>query len=229
MTPAGGAGSPTAEDRARASKGGSDDVIHAAVERLLRRLGVAGGGVLLDVGCGTGALRARLGSAFGRYVGADILRYDDFPADAEFHRIDLDSGRAPLPDGFADVTVSVETIEHLENPRALVREMVRLTRPGGWALVTTPNQLSLASKLSLALRGAFVAFVEAPGLYPAHISALLESDLRRMAAESGLVDVAIAYTDSGRMPLTPWRWPGLGGRSFSDNVLMAGRKPEGRP
>jgi 2-polyprenyl-3-methyl-5-hydroxy-6-metoxy-1,4-benzoquinol methylase len=51
------------------------------------------------------------------------------------------------------VVVSIETIEHLENPRALFRELVRALRPRGLLLVTTPNQLSVLSKLS---------FVEGP-------------------------------------------------------------------
>jgi len=84
------------------------------------------GGTLVDVGCGTGNLWKSVSSHFDRYLGVDVLRFDGFPAIGEFVQLDLDSGRASLPDGIADVVASVETIEHLENPRALFRELIRL-------------------------------------------------------------------------------------------------------
>lgn len=74
-------------------------------------------------------------------------------------------------------------IEHLENPRAFIRVLVRLTKPGGWVFVTTPNQLSLLSQMTLMLKNQFNAFQEAPSLYPAHITALLEIDLIRITTE----------------------------------------------
>jgi SAM-dependent methyltransferase len=186
-----------------------------------------GGGVLLDVGCGVGNLWAFLAGRFDRYVGADVVRYEGFPAGADFCPVDLDAGRVLLPDGTADVVAAVETVEHLENPRAFVRELVRLARPGGWVVVTTPNQLSLLSKMTLVFKNQFNAFQD--GSYPAHLTALLECDLRRIAAECGLTDVAVAYSQQGRIPGTPWHHPRLLSRWFpralSDNVLVIGRKP----
>ena len=52
----------------------------------------------------------------------------------------------------------METIEHLENPRAFVRKLVRLAKPGGWVVVTTPNQRSLLSLLTLMTKGKFSHF-----------------------------------------------------------------------
>ena len=111
-----------------------------------------------------------LGLRFDRYVGVDVVRYDGLPEEIEFYQIDLDTGRAPLPDAAGDVVVAVETIEHLENPRAFVRELTRLAKPGGWLIVTTPNQLSLLSKMTLILKNQFNAFQA--GSYPAHLTAL---------------------------------------------------------
>jgi 2-polyprenyl-3-methyl-5-hydroxy-6-metoxy-1,4-benzoquinol methylase len=188
---------------------------------------VPAGGTLLDVGCGTGALWAHLRPRFRRYVGVDAVRYDDFPADGEWVAANLDAGGVPLPDGSADVVAAVETIEHLENPRAFMRTLARLARPGGWVFVTTPNQLSLLSRATLLARGEHNAFRDTS--YPAHITALLEVDLRRMAAECGLREVAVRYSGSGRMALTGSHYPRwvsrLWPRGFSDNVLVAGRRP----
>jgi 2-polyprenyl-3-methyl-5-hydroxy-6-metoxy-1,4-benzoquinol methylase len=219
------------EERARLSAGQSAAVIHDAVVLALAERGIHARS-LLDVGCGTGSLRARVHSLCERYVGADAIRHEGFPADAEFVLANLDSGRVALPDGTCDVVVCIETIEHVENPRALMRELVRLTMPGGWLVVTTPNQLSMLSKLTLLSKNEFVHFQERPGLYPAHISALLEIDLVRMCRENGLEDVAVRYSGRGRVPLTGRDWPnllrarsGAKGRAFSDNVLVVGRKP----
>jgi hypothetical protein len=130
------------------------------------------------------------------------------------------------------VVVAVETIEHLENPRAFVRELTRLAGPGGWVVVTTPNQLSMLSKLTLAVKNQLNAFQA--GSYPAHLTALLEVDLRRIAAGCDWIDLIVAYTQSGRNPKTTKHGPQWLSRSFpravSDNVLLLGRKPaDARP
>jgi SAM-dependent methyltransferase len=220
-----------AATRASLSEGRSDAAIHGLVDLALTRAGVRGG-TCVDVGCGAGDLGRFLGSRFARYVGADVLRYPDFPSELDFVEVDLDRGRVALDDEIADVVVCVETVEHVENPRALVRELKRLARPGGLVVITTPNQLSLHSKLGLVVRNEFPHFQEARGLYPAHITALLEVDLVRIVAEVGLVDHRVLYSASGRIPFTPRQWPaflsahvGRRARAFSDNVLIAARKP----
>ena len=213
------------EARARQSLGASDAAIYEMV-RLALETRHAGGGTLVDVGCGAGLLWPVLRERFARYVGVDVVRYEDFPPGAEFRQIDLDSGATPLPDACADVSASVETIEHLENPRALVRELVRLARPNGWVIVTTPNQLSFLSLLTLVFKHRFAAFQDVH--YPAHLTALLEVDLQRIALECGLSEIRIAYSLQGRIVLTPWHYPKflskLFPRALSDNLLLIGRK-----
>lgn len=214
--------------RAALSEGRSQESIHRLVAKVLRATGDEPR-TLVDVGCGTGQLARSLAGLFKRYIGCDILTYEGFPREkwARFVHVDLNVTPFPLEDGVGDVVVAVETIEHLENPRAFFRELVRLARPGGLVIVTTPNQLSLLSKVTLMLRNEFNAFQESAGLYPAHITALLEADLRHIARECGLEGVAVHYTDSGRIPFMPLHWPaGLGfrGRWFSDNVLVCGRR-----
>ena len=151
------------------------------------------------------------------------------PADGEFGTIDTNTGHVQLGDGVADVVTAVETIEHVENPRAFARELTRLCRPGQWVVVTTPNQLSLLSKLTLVLRNEFNAFRASS--YPAHLTALLEVDLRRIASECGWTDVTIRYTGEGRIPGTSRHYPGwlsrLFPRALSDNIALAARTSSG--
>ncbi len=214
--------------RARLSGGSSNSAVYRAVAAALGSRKIRGV-LILDVGCGGGALRSFVAPMFDRYVGVDLIRYASFPAECEFHPADLNQ-RLPLPDALADAVVAAEIIEHLENPRALMRELVRVTRPGGAVVVTTPNQLSVLSLLTLIGKSRFAMFQDVH--YPAHLTALLEVDLRRMAAEAGLVDAAIGYTCQGRIPKTPWHYPEmisrLWPRGLSDNLLLIGRKPAAR-
>lgn len=214
--------------RARLSHGTSADAVYRMVAKTLQTRH-NGGGTLLDVGCGQGKLWQYVADRFERYVGADVVRYEDFPNAGVFLCVDLETGCVPLPANFAEVVVAVETIEHLENPRAFMRELVRLTKPGGWVVVTTPNQLSLLSKLTLLFFNEFNAFRDSS--YPAHLTALLEVDLRRIAHENHLEEITISYSCQGRIPGTSRHWPHwwsrLWPRSFSDNILLVGRKPSG--
>jgi 2-polyprenyl-3-methyl-5-hydroxy-6-metoxy-1,4-benzoquinol methylase len=215
----------TVEERARRSRGTSSNAILKMVQLSLNRRNIRGA-CLVDVGCGAGNLHDFVREEFQRYVGVDVVQYEDFPSTAEFCRLDMDTGSVPLPDGTADVVAAVEVIEHLENPRDFMRKLVRLAKPGGWVVVTTPNQLSFLSLLTLLVKQRFQAFQDVH--YPAHLTALLEVDLRRVAAECGLDPVDIEFSMDGRIPLTTRhfshtvtrRWP----RAFSDNILLLGRK-----
>jgi 2-polyprenyl-3-methyl-5-hydroxy-6-metoxy-1,4-benzoquinol methylase len=162
---------------------------------------------------------------FAHILAVDAVRYDGLPGYVEFVRADLDAA-LPLADASVDVAAAVEVIEHLENPRAFVRELVRITRPGGWIVLTTPNQLSALSLLTLMIKGQFSAFQDAD--YPAHRTAVLDMDLRRIARECGLVEVDIAYSGRGRVPLTPWHYPSRLSRVFprrlSDNLALIARR-----
>jgi 2-polyprenyl-3-methyl-5-hydroxy-6-metoxy-1,4-benzoquinol methylase len=210
-------------DRALISAGQSDNAIYRSVAKLISTTA----GRVIDVGCGQGNFINFLDLSKQQYIGADIVRYPEFPQDRTFVESDLDTGKIKLPDNYAEVVCSIETIEHLENPRTFMRELVRITAPGGTIVVTTPNQLSLLSKLTLVFKNQFNAFQETPGCYPAHITALLEIDLQRIAAECQLTDIQIHYTDAGRMPGGSRNWPrflGCKGRLFSDNVILVARK-----
>ena len=217
------------DQHARLSLGASHQAVYRMVAGALAARRITGE-CFVDVGCGGGYLRSFVQDRFTRYVGMDGLRYDDLPADVEFHQVDLD-GHAPLPagDASADVAAAVETIEHLENPRALTRELVRLVKPDGWVILTTPNQRSLLSLMTLITKGRFSAFQDSH--YPAHITALLDVDLRRIGSEMDLTEVAIGYSRHGRIPLTPWHYPtavsAVFPRALSDNLFFIGRKSVG--
>jgi 2-polyprenyl-3-methyl-5-hydroxy-6-metoxy-1,4-benzoquinol methylase len=212
-------------DRALRSGGTSETAIYKMVAEALGRSRVTTG-KLLDVGCGSGNLYPFVRDRMSSYVGVDLVRYEGFPAGADWVEANLDQLPVPLASGCADAVVAVETIEHLENPRAFMRELVRLAKAGGTVVVTTPNQLSLLSKMTLMLKNRFNAFQDVH--YPAHITALLEIDLIRIASACGLRDLSISYSNSGRIVFTPFHYPHAISerwqREFSDNICLCGIK-----
>jgi 2-polyprenyl-3-methyl-5-hydroxy-6-metoxy-1,4-benzoquinol methylase len=213
------------ETRARLSLGSSSDAIYRMVARACAAHAPAGG-TLVDVGCGGGGLWRVAGSRFERYVGLDAVRYDSFPAEGEFHLVDLDGDRWPDEGVRGSVVAAVETIEHLENPWAFTRRLAGFVAPGGFVIVTTPNQLSALSAMTLLAKKRFSSFQDSH--YPAHKTALLESDICRAMNETGLEPIEIAYSMHGRLPFTPWHYPAgvsrLLPRALSDNVMVVARR-----
>lgn len=214
------------EWRARQTLGSSSDAIYDMVAQAVRSRRISGD-LLVDVGCGQGALWPLLKPSFSSYCGVDAVRYEGLPPNANFRPADLDRPDWPIEAGIADLVVALETIEHLENPWAFMRNLVRIARPGGWIAVTTPNQLSWLSLATLVVNRRFTAFTDA--CYPVHKTALLESDLCRMAGECRLEDVALDYSLMGRLPKLRRHYPRAVARRFpramSDNLMVIGRKP----
>ena len=64
--------------------------------------------------------------------------------------------------------------------------------------------------------------------YPAHLTALLDIDLERIAQEIGLEHASIEYTMSGRVIFSARHYPGWASRAFpralSDNLMLAARR-----
>jgi SAM-dependent methyltransferase len=213
-----------AVERGLQSHGESDTPIYVAAAKLLRDRRARG--LLVDVGCGIGRFLEFASDLTADYIGVDVVRHPGLSPDAEFHRADLDYESIPLPTASADIVAALETIEHLESPRAFCRELARILKPGGWLVVSTPNQLSLLSILCLIVRGRFVAFQDA--YYPVHRTALLPIDLVRIAGECGLSEIALGFSCAGRIPLTDAHYPRTLSQMFpqalSDNVVLVGRK-----
>lgn len=212
---------------AEASNLTSYPVIKATILRLVRENGLTGR--FLDFGAGRGELvRLLAASATATAVtGVDLFgRPTDLPPAIDWHALDLNNA-LDLGEQF-DVVVCSEVIEHLENPRAVFRNLHQLVAPGGTLILTMPNQESLKAYLALLTRGHFNCFLG--DWYPAHITALLRLDLVRISRETGFSDPVFTYTNEGSLPKLPrvtWQRVSLGilrGRLFSDNVAMITRK-----
>jgi 2-polyprenyl-3-methyl-5-hydroxy-6-metoxy-1,4-benzoquinol methylase len=101
----------------------------------------AGGGRVLDLGCGSGYGTALLAAGAARVVGVDRVRPDGTGGRGGGHFLLGDLRAIPLAAGSFDLVVSFQVIEHLENPSFYVDALAELMRPEGLTLVTTPNIL----------------------------------------------------------------------------------------
>lgn len=104
-----------------------------------------GGGRLLDIGCSIGRLlnvaRDRGYDVLGLELGERAAEIARQRYQLEVHSTTLEEA-ALAPESFAVVTL-IETLEHLPEPRDMVREIHRLLEPGGIFLVGVPNGNSL--------------------------------------------------------------------------------------
>ena|SRR5438132_1499034 len=212
-----------------ASGGHSADLVYRIFLELVLKKDLRGN--VLDFGAGTGTLTKdvwRLGR-FLSVSGADLMaRPTGLPPEIRWASLDLNEP-TQFPSESFNVVLAAEIIEHLENPRGVAREWFRLLRPGGTLILSTPNNETWRALIALVFRGHFVGFGERN--YPAHITALLRTDLMRVLIEAGFRAPVFVYTDHGGVPKFPrvtWQAVSFGllrGRRFSDNVLAVASKP----
>lgn len=141
--------------------------------------GIKPGGTALDIGCGTGRalapLRAAVGPA-GRVVALDVtpeMLYAARPAAARAGAVLVlaDARRLPHPDAAVDAIFAAGLVNHLPDTTAGLRELARVTRPGGRLVLFHPT-----GRAALAARHGHTATHDEP---------LAEGPLRRSAAAGG--------------------------------------------
>ncbi|MGD9895794.1 MAG: class I SAM-dependent methyltransferase [Candidatus Methylacidiphilaceae bacterium] len=136
--------------------------IHRKVSKLLRRLVLPKSARVLDIPLGPGAMAERLRQDGFAVWGADLdlAQSDGLHPSIRRERADLNA-TLPFPDQFFDLVLSLEGIEHLENPFHFIREAARVCRPGGYLLLSTPNICNLEERLNFLVRGAFYRYIPA--------------------------------------------------------------------
>lgn len=97
---------------------------------------------ILEAGCGLGTYASQFRRRFSPHVEAfDIELERAIDAKAEVPHVLVAAGEAiPYADNLFDLVFSNEVIEHVNDDRQFVQEMVRVTAPGGYVALFCPNR-----------------------------------------------------------------------------------------
>lgn len=118
---------------------------------LLKRIGKLGA-KLLDVGCGQGHLTRLI---YDNYPGMEVSGIDyslsaiNFAAE-KCNAIDYavaDAYHLPYIRGYFDIVICNNIWEHVADPLKLLSGVKRVTRPGGWLIISTPSRYRIENLL----------------------------------------------------------------------------------
>lgn len=194
----------SSEDRA-AYRGHPSYVWRAGQERRLQmvcRWAPLGGKRVLDVGCGVGMYTAAFLRQSPHVFGIEVEHERAVEARERATGVSQAVGEyLPFPDDTFDVAFSHEVLEHVDDDRACVTEMVRVVRPGGRVVIFVPNRLYPFETHGIFWRGRYrfgniplVNWLPAPlrdRLVP-HVRAYTRHSLRRLF--DGLPVRVVHYT-----------------------------------
>ena len=127
------------------------EMIYEHWHRYLIVRNYVGGKRVLDVASGEGYGTHLLSTSAASVVGADISADAVAHANSRYGNKNLryvaaDCTQIPEPDASFDVIVSFETIEHMTEHQAFMREVDRLLAPGGMFIISSPNRPEYSDK-----------------------------------------------------------------------------------
>ncbi len=128
-----------------AERGEPSHVWRAGQERRLSMIHEAAGdrlnGRVFVDGCGLGTYLEKLAQTANPAIGLDIEHERTVQARQKTTRVVCGAGEyLPFPADTFDLILSHEVLEHVQDDRAAIREMVRTLRPGGRLVLFCPNR-----------------------------------------------------------------------------------------
>jgi 2-polyprenyl-3-methyl-5-hydroxy-6-metoxy-1,4-benzoquinol methylase len=180
-------------------------------------------GSLADLGAGDGTLAGRLQKEGFDVTAVDAFGDDFRPSDIKVAMANLNEA-LPFPDAHFKAIVSTEVIEHLENPWYFLRELYRVTEPGGVVILSTPNMDSIYVRAWFLLTGRLYNFLNSSYRQIGHITPIYLWNLERMA--EGKFDVETVAINASPVPKTPFRLP-FQSRIFGQCIVVKLRRRAG--
>lgn len=150
---------------------------------------------LLDIGCGAGNLLLAAQKNGWEAQGLDVsLQAVEHVRELGFEVFHGELRNAQLPAEHFDVITAAELLEHLPDPRAELREIARLLRPGGLFWTTTPHARGLAARV-LGLKWRCIT-------PPEHLQLFSVNGLTSLMFEVGFREIRLQTTGSD--PIEIW-------------------------
>ena len=132
---------------------------------------------VLEAGAGEGYGADLIADVARRVIGLDYDESSVAHIRARYPRVEMLHGNLaalPLPDASVDVVVNFQVIEHLWDQGQFVAECLRVLRPGGVLLMSTPNRIT------------FTPGSDTP-LNPFHTRELNAAEMTELLTEQGFV------------------------------------------
>ena len=111
----------------------------------LRCADICAGQEVLEAGCGEGYGADLIASVARRVVAVDYDETTVAHVRSRYPRVQVlaaNLAAVPMPDSSVDVVVNFQVIEHLWDQPQFITECLRLLRPGGRLLMSTPNRIT---------------------------------------------------------------------------------------
>jgi len=162
----------------------------------------------------------------GTWGGGFLGRADIQAKFSERHGLDLPSGSVdaamkrgiaakvwnlneipyPFDSGYFDAVTALAVLEHVFDPISGIREIARLVRPGGQAIVCLPNVASLSNRVRVLLGFLPVTSLD-PGWDGGHLHYFTIAETRKLLERSGFRVTHVGI--SGATQKLRMRWPSL--------------------
>jgi SAM-dependent methyltransferase len=161
-------------------------------ERFAAEARLQAGQRALDVGCGPGALTAQLVERLGPHAVVAVDPSTPFvaAARARFPDVDVRAATAeqlPFPDDTFDAALAQLVVHFMADPVAGLREMARVTRPGGVVAACVWDHAGGGGPLATFWRAVHDLDPEAPG--EAGLAGAREGHLAELAEAAGLTEI----------------------------------------
>jgi len=157
--------------------------------------------IILDAGAGSGALSYLLKSKGFEVTACDINPLLFQVDNVSCKKADLNE-KIPFKNSMFDYVISLETLEHLEDPWHFLREAHRVLKPKGIVIVSTPNVTHISSRFFYLFFGRFIPFWSKRYMeFNWHIHPIFCWTLEFMLVHTGFKIVKRTYNEGKLFPL----------------------------
>jgi ubiquinone/menaquinone biosynthesis C-methylase UbiE len=196
---------------------------------------------MLDIGCGFGGLAAFVGQALHIAEIHGIDKDEQALEEARqkkvrTHHVDVSQFALPFPDSYFDLIISFGMLDYLPTYDEALREIGRVTRVGGYALISLPNLASWHNRIGMLLgyqpRDVEVSQEILPGVHPwykkrqetpvGHIHTVTTSAFRELMTHHGFETTRV----TGAVPqgrISSYRFSELMDKVFAWRPTLARR------